>query len=134
MKFRKRMRGETGELRMLDIAPLIDIVFLLLIFFMLTSNLIVQPGIRVSLPKAITSEALYKKGLVIIINEKNELFLNERPISMGELINLLGIVAKDEKSVLIKADRRSSVGKIVEIWDLCRDEGVSEINVATSGE
>jgi biopolymer transport protein ExbD len=55
-------------------------------------------------------------------------------ITMSELASRLRIAARENKPLLIKADRRASLGKVVEVWDLCRDEGISQINIATSQE
>ena len=131
MRFKRRTELKKGQL---DIAPLIDVVFLLLIFFMLTSSFIFQPGIKVNLPKAVTSEALHEKSLVILITNSDVIYLNDRAITTKELNSRLRIAAKEKKPLLIKADRRASMGKIVEIWDMCRDTGISQINIATSQE
>lgn len=131
MKFKRHVELEKGQL---DIAPLIDIVFQLLIFFMLTSSFIFQPGIKVNLPKAVTSEVIHEKSLIILVTGNNYIYLNDRMISMSELASRLRIAAKENKPLLIKADRRASLGKVVEVWDLCRDEGISQINIATSQE
>jgi biopolymer transport protein ExbD len=131
MKFKRRTELEKGRL---DIVPLIDVVFLLLIFFMLTSSFIFQPGIKVNLPKAITSEVVHKKSLVILITKDNTVYLNERAITMDELTTRLTIAAKEARPLLIQADREASLGKVVEVWDLCREEGITQINIATLHE
>ena len=129
MKLKRRVFLEKGRL---DIAPLIDIVFLLLIFFMLTSSFIFQPGIKINLPKALTSEVIQRENLIIIITQDNSLYINERKLSAEELASRLKIAGKESKPILIKADRKASVGKVVEIWDLCRAEGIQKINIATT--
>jgi len=131
MKFKRRTELKKGQL---DIAPLMDVIFLLLIFFMLTSSFIFQPGIKVNLPKAVTSEALHEKSLVILITNTDVIYLNDRAITTKELNSRMRIAAKEKKPLLIKADRRASMGKIVEIWDMCREAGISQINIATSQE
>ena len=129
MRFKRRALLEKGQL---DIAPLIDIIFLLLIFFMLTSSFIFQPGIKINLPKALTSEVIQRENLIIIITEDNALYINERLIERDELSSRLKIAGRESKPILIKADRKASLGKVVEIWDLCRVEGVQKISIATS--
>ncbi|MFH1848272.1 MAG: biopolymer transporter ExbD [Candidatus Omnitrophota bacterium] len=131
MRFRRHVELEKGQL---DIAPLIDVVFNLLIFFMLTSSFIFQPGIKINLPKAVTSEVLHEKSLIIMITSHNHIYLNDRAITAAELNSRLKLAAKENKPLLIKADRRASLGKVVEIWDMCRDEGISQINIATAQE
>jgi len=133
MKFKRHTELKKGQL-VIDIAPLIDMIFQLLIFFMLTSSFIFQPGIKVNLPKAVTSEAIHEKSLVILVTNSDLVYLNERAITKEELNSRLRIAAREKKPLLIKADRRASMGKIVEIWDMCRDAGISQINIATSQE
>ena len=129
MRFKRRIFLEKGKL---DIAPLIDVIFLLLVFFMLTSSFIFQPGIKINLPKAITSEVIQKENLIVIIKEDNSIFINERSVAEEELFSRLKIAAKESKPILIKADREASLGKVVEIWDVCRAEGIEKINIATT--
>jgi biopolymer transport protein ExbD len=121
-------------LKQIDIAPLIDMVFQLLIFFMLTSNFIMQPGIKVNLPKAVTSEMIKEETLEILISAENILYLNGRVTTTQELESIIKRIAKKNPPVLIKADKRASLGRVVEIWDICRDTGVSQVNIATSQE
>ena len=129
MKLKRTVFLEKGRL---DITPLIDVVFLLLIFFMLTSSYIFQPGIRVNLPKAVTSEVLKKELLIVTITEDGDVFINERPIGGDELVSRITIAARDDQPLLIRADKKSDLGKVIEIWDICRQVDVRQINIATT--
>ncbi len=131
MRLRHRLELEHG-LTQLDIAPLIDVVFLLLMFFLLTSNFVVQPGIRVHLPKAVTSEVVQERNLVVLVTAENLVYLNERLITFDELRHQLAGVVGEHLPVLIKADRGASLGRVVEVWDLCRETGITQINIATN--
>ncbi len=131
MKFRRHMELEHG-LKQIDIAPLIDIIFQLLIFFMLTSSFIIQPGIKVNLPKAVTSEVVKFDNVEIVISGENVAYVNGKVTTAQEMDLLLKQAAKKNQSVLIKSDKRASLGKVVEVWDMCRDAGVIQINIATN--
>lgn len=131
MRFKRHVQFEKGYL---DIAPLIDCIFLLLIFFLLTSNFIFQPGIKIDLPKAVTSEVVQENTLVITVTSDNRFYLNEMPITFVELKNKLKRTSGKEKPILIKADRDVELGRVVSIWDFCRDIGVTQINIATNQE
>jgi len=133
MRFKRHMKLEHG-LRQIDIAPLIDVVFQLIIFFMLTSSFVMQPGIKVNLPKAVTSEVLNYENLDLVVSSENVVYLNGKVITMDELRSLLKQAAKRKQSVLIKSDRRASLGRVVEIWDMARDLGITQINIATDQE
>lgn len=129
MKFKRRVFLETGKL---DIAPLINVVFLLLIFFMLTSSFILQPGVRVNLPRAVTSEVLMKDVLVVAVTEAGDLYVNDRPATHDELVSRVKMASRNKQAILIKADKNVNLGKVIAVWDLCRQEDVRQISVATT--
>ena len=132
MRFERLKRRTEIKKGQLDIAPLIDVVFLLLIFFMLTSNFVVQPGIRVSLPKAVSSEVIRSENLIVTLTGQDLIFLNDQPTTIQELTPQIRQAAQDDKTVLLKADTNASLGRVVEIWDLCRESGIPQINIATN--
>lgn len=129
MKFKRKVFLEKGRL---DITPLIDVVFLLLIFFMLTSSFIFQPGIRVNLPKAVTSEVLHRELLVVTVTADNDILVNERPVTSDELISRITVAARDDQALLIRSDKSADMGKVIEIWDICRQMDIRQINIATT--
>ena len=129
MKFKRSISIEKGSL---DIAPLIDVIFLLLIFFMLTSSFILQPGIKVNLPKAVTSEVLQRELLIITVTDGNKVFIDERPVNQDELVSRISLASKQEQPLLIRADKKADVGKVIEIWDICRRVDVKQVNIATT--
>jgi len=129
MRFKRRHK-ETSLL--IDLTPIINVFFLLFIFFMFTSSFIFQPGIKVSLPKAVTGEVIQQDGATLIITKDDLMYMNEREISSEEILSRLKIMAKNKTALLIKADSKASLGRIVEIWDMCRREGVSQADIATS--
>ncbi|MCM8801435.1 MAG: biopolymer transporter ExbD [Candidatus Omnitrophica bacterium] len=133
MRFRKHMELEHG-LRQIDIAPLIDMVFQLLIFFMLTSSFVMQTGIKINLPKASSPETVRFENIEIIISRENVAYFNGRVVTTQELITHVKEIAKKKLPILIKADRHASLGRVVEIWDICRQAGISQINIATTQE
>ncbi|MDP2912424.1 MAG: biopolymer transporter ExbD [Candidatus Omnitrophota bacterium] len=128
MRFKRRVRIGEG---LVDLTPLVNVFFLLFVFFAFTSSFIFQPGIKVNLPKAVTSEVIQQENVVIMITGDDRIYLNDREISHDELISKLRLIAREKAALLIKADSRASLGKIVEVWDMCRNEGVSQVNIAT---
>ncbi|MDD5440546.1 MAG: biopolymer transporter ExbD [Candidatus Omnitrophica bacterium] len=131
MRFKRGVSIQKGEL---DLIPLVNIIFLLFIFFIITSGFIFQPGLTVDLPRVVTSEIIPKESLEVVVAKNNTVYLNERPVTDEELISRFRIAAREGKPVLIKADRQGAFGSVVRILDLCRQEGVRGINVATTQE
>lgn len=135
MRFRKHLELEKGQ-KEINITPLVDMVFLLLIFFMLSSSFIVLPGIKVNLPKAVTSEVIKDKNIVVTVNNNNVIYLNDKPITPKELTDHLQDIVKKKqgKPLLIKADKDTQLGSVVRVWDICRKVGITQINIATLQE
>ncbi len=133
MRFKRHMELEHG-LKQIDIVPLINMVLLLLIFFILTPSFIMQSGIKVDLPRAVTSEVVKYENVEVVISSENVIYINGKIVTLQELKTLLKQTAKAKGSILIKADRRASLGRIVEVWDMCRDLGITQINIATNQE
>lgn len=131
MKFKRHNKLEYG-LRQIDIAPMIDCVFLLLIFFMLTSSFTFQSGINVKLPKAVTSDVIKDENIIVTITGENVIYLNGVVTTLKELTGTLQKFDYKTKPLLIRSDRRASVGRVVEVWDLCRDLGIERIHIATN--
>jgi len=131
IRFKTFTREEAG-LKQIDIAPLIDVVFQLLIFFMLTSSFLSVPGINVKLPKALTSEVIEHRNLTIVITSQNILYIDDKPIVLTDIENLIKKNKYD--SVFIKADKDANLGSLVSIWDICKRNGIEKIGLATTSE
>lgn len=116
-----------------DTAPLIDIIFQQLIFFLLTSSFVMHPGIRVNLPKANTSKTLTASNIVLTLTKDHVIYWDEEVVTLKELKLRLRKTG-GEKPVLIRADRHAYVNKLIELWDLCRDTGYKEVHIATLSE
>jgi biopolymer transport protein ExbD len=101
---------------------------------MLTSSFVMQPGIKVKLPRAVTSEAVKFENLEILVTAENVIYLNGAVISAQELKTVFKQAGRRGQAVLIKSDKRASLGRVVEIWDLARDMGIAQINIATNQE
>ena len=131
MRFRKSARIEAG-LRQIDIVPLIDVVFLLLVFFMLTSSFVDIPGISIKLPKALTSEEINRRSLTIAVSSEDIIYIANKPHTMQEIEEFFKSGRYD--SIFIKADRDSSLGVVVEVWDVCKRFDIEKIGIATTYE
>lgn len=120
------------EKGMIDLTPMVNVFFLLFVFFLFTSSFIFQPGIKVSLPKAVTSEVMQLDNVTITVTGDDKIYLEDKQITREELAGRLKVLAREKMGLLIRADSRAPLGRIVEIWDACRTEGVSQINIATN--
>ena len=118
----------------LNITSLIDVVLLLLIFFMLTTRFIEQPGMKLELPQSETSENIIAQNLELVVISDTEIRLNGEVIEMEDLRNKFEtiLLQLEEKTLILKADKTVSHGSIVEIMDIARLSGMEKIVIATS--
>ena len=98
---------------------------------MLSSAFTFQSGINISLPKAVTSDAIKEENIIISITSENIIYYKGKIIAVKELEQELSKHSAQKRLILIKADRRASVGRIVDIWNLCRKLNIEQINIAT---
>ncbi len=117
IEFRRNKKVKAG----LNIAPLIDMVFLLLVFFMLSSHFISQPGIKITLPEAQTAK-LHEEDIVVFIGEDSLIYLDGRELGFEELFAGLKdkFEAGGKRSVVIRADEKINLGLAVKIMDIAR--------------
>lgn len=120
----------------LNIAPLIDVVFLLLIFFMLSSYFVMQPGIKITLPTAITAKLHPEEDIVIFITSDDRLYLNDKPVFLETLLGRLQIVLKESevKTVIIKADEKIDLGLAVRVMDIAREAKAEGVVISTKAK
>ncbi|NIO07102.1 MAG: biopolymer transporter ExbD [Deltaproteobacteria bacterium] len=131
MRFRTPQKTQNS---FIDIAPFVDTVFNLLIFFALSLNFISTPGIRVNLPKSTAQEIVRKeKDLRIVVTSANELFLNEQAVQRNDLAKHLADAAQsnNQTQILIQADEQVSHGTVVWVMDQARQAGLNRLAIIT---
>ena len=133
MQLRKRVGTHQKLNATLNLTPLIDVVFQLLIFFMLSSNFVMQPGVKVELPKAKAVTLQERENLILTITKNNELFVNEQRVTLGQLPNVLleRATAGGHTTLFIKPDRRVATGLLVETMGIAKSVGIQSIGIAT---
>jgi biopolymer transport protein ExbD len=120
----------------INITSLIDVIFMLLLFFMITSTFLEQPGIKLELPTAQTSTHAEPQEYVLTVDKKGELFLNRRPLAMADLEAEIKKAMPDMKdaALVLKADQEISHGLVVRIMDLAKRGGVRKLIIGTKPE
>ncbi|MBF0523383.1 MAG: biopolymer transporter ExbD [Candidatus Omnitrophica bacterium] len=131
MNFRKYKKLAYAS-EQINIVPLVNVALLLLIFFIFSFFLNFEHGLNIKFPKAITSDVLKEENLVVTITRENVVYFNGKVATLKELEGVLKTSANQGHSLLIKADRRASMGRVVDIWNICRRSGIEKINIATN--
>lgn len=115
----------------MDMTAMIDVVFQQLIFFMLTSSFVFQPGVKVHLPRTVTTDVAQGESLSVTVSKGDHLYLGSSVMTLQELRARLSKGARGGQPVMIQADKEASMGRVVEVWDLCRSLGITQVNIAT---
>lgn len=115
-----------------DLTPMIDVVFLLLIFFMLSSSFVQVSGIPVVLPQAAASSDMSVDKLVVSIDKHNQLYFNDHLMDWNSLTEKLNQCKVDwnANTVIVRADRSTEYGSVVKMMSLARSLGLN-VYVAT---
>jgi biopolymer transport protein ExbD len=116
----------------LDLTPMIDVVFLLLIFFMLTS-IFAKPLLPLELPEALTGQVSEDPMITVTIGRDGTVHLDEVEVSPERFLILLGtmLAGRAERDISLRSDQRVPFGKVVEIMDLAKQAGAENIAVVT---
>ncbi len=119
----------------MDLAPLIDVVFQLLIFFMLTSTF-AQPAMKLILPQAAMTDLAQQETIVISIDKQGEIFLNNRLTTFDFLKSDLQEVIKkyNDHSVHVKGDQDMPYKFFVQVMDLAKQAGATHVHIVHEGK
>ena len=122
---------------LLDVTPMIDIVFQLVLFFMVSTTFISSPGIQVDLPRSSAQTILTENDdLNIWMTVEGAVYVNDDPVDLKELRSRLHQAAERNPSTLIivKADTGVQHGRVVQVMDLARAEGLTRLAIATEAQ
>jgi biopolymer transport protein ExbD len=115
------------------LTSLIDIVFLLLIYFLLTTNFMVEQGIDVDLPDSKSSEPQTRQEITVYVDQSGNIYLGKQPVNFNNLFDLLREKIKEnpEKLVMIKADGSIVLDRAVQVMDVAQAAGAKQLFLAT---
>lgn len=132
MRFRQRKSQEIG----VDMSPLIDMVFILLIFFMVSSTFVKDMKLDLNRPGASSASKASSKVIRVYIDKAGDTYVDAQPVKIwaiqGKLRDMLRVSA--ERSVLVVTDDGIEVNKLIEVVDQCRMGGAKDVAVATEKE
>lgn len=136
MKFKTKREGIRSNV---DMTPMIDIVFQLILFFLVSTTFATLPGIKLNLPQSHTAESTSLMGITITAGSDGALYFNDKEVSMiglgEELLTFdTGTTKKEEFPVSLEADSEVTNGTIVKIFDVIRESGYCVINLRTTAE
>lgn len=125
----RRKKADTS----LNTAPLIDIVFLLLIFFVLSSQFISHKGFKVKLPEAVGAQMKNNERVTVFIDSEGAVFLNDLEVKFDQLKNCIRseLNQASTKIVVIKADENTALGLAVKVMDAAKEANANGLVIST---
>jgi biopolymer transport protein ExbD len=122
-----------------DFTPMIDVVFQLILFFLVSTTFSVLPGISVNLPKSSTAQSTAADGITITASVDGQMFVNDIPVSFESIDSVLagvdtGSRKRAEFPVTLEADDQVTNGTIVQIFDALRRNGYSSVSLRTTNK
>ena len=115
-----------------DMTPMLDIVFIMLIFFIVTTSFVKESGLEVNRPTANTAETVKKGNIMIAVSDTDAIWIDKRRVELGAVranVEQL-LVENPESAVIIQADKNSKSGIVVEVMDQIKLAGVENISIA----
>jgi biopolymer transport protein ExbD len=131
-----KLISEKKKKVLLNITPLVDVLLILIVFFVVTSTFMEQPGIKLELPKSQTADLQRIEKAVLIVSEDSKLYFRNKEVSLNELPAILSDAMQEsiDKSLIISADKVVHHGLIISIMDIARQSGVQKLVVSTEPE
>ncbi len=118
----------------INLTPMLDVVFIMLIFFIVTATFIKEPGVDVQRPIAVTGQAVTNQNILIAITENNTIWFDKTELQEHQLRSVIEKMhAENPKGALvIQADAKSTAEKVALVIDAAKKAGVLDISLATS--
>jgi len=131
-RFRESISDDSSEMG-IDISPLIDCVFILLIFFIVTTTFVEETGVDVDKPQAASAVRLEKNSILLALTDKGEVVYGGREIGISGVQPLVKrMLQKEDLPVIVQADAVAQSGLLVRVIDQAKLAGAVKVSVATS--
>ncbi|NBB92987.1 MAG: biopolymer transporter ExbD [Gammaproteobacteria bacterium] len=129
-------RHATKDEPEINITPMLDIVFIMLIFFIVTTSFIRETGVEVNKPEALTAEPRPQGNVLIAIRDNDEIWMNKQQIEIHEVKSEVERARAEnpESAVVLIADRGARTGMLVQVMDQVQSAGINRISVSAEPE
>ena len=128
----RRRRNRAEDDSQIDMTPMLDVVFIMLIFFIVTTSFVRESGLEVNRPSASTATEQTKSGIFVAINETGEIYIDRKLVDLQRVRASLErlVASQGEVGLVIQADEQTRHGVVVKVMDAAREAGIQQISVA----
>ncbi|ODP99897.1 MULTISPECIES: ExbD/TolR family protein [Salinivibrio] len=133
---KRRYSNEGNDEAAIDMTPMLDIVFIMLIFFIVTTSFVKEAGIDVNRPSANTAQTVSKGNIMVAVGPAGDVWVDKRRVEVGAVrANIERLRAESpEGAVVIQADQEASAGVVVDVMDQIKMAGVDSISIAAKSK
>ncbi|HCM48127.1 MAG TPA: biopolymer transporter ExbD [Colwellia sp.] len=126
------MLQDQDEKEEIDMTPMLDVVFILLIFFIVTASFVKEAGIDVNRPEAATAVKKERANILVAISDKGDIWINKRKVDIRSVqANIERLKAENPQgTVVIQADKKSTTETLIKVMDSARAAGVYDVSIA----
>ncbi len=128
-------RRSSGSSTAIDMTPMIDLIFLLLIFFIVTTSFVKETGVEVEKPVASTAQKREDSSVLIAVTSEGRIFMDNEEVDIRSVRGRVSVMLSDnpKAAAVVIADKNARVETVVEIMDQCRLAGVNHVSLAAKG-
>ena len=132
MRHLNQMLQDQDEKEDIDMTPMLDVVFILLIFFIVTASFVKEAGIDVNRPEAATAVKKERANILVAISDKGDIWINKRKVDVRSVqANIERLKAENPQgTVVIQADQKSTTDTLIKVMDSARAAGVYDVSIA----
>ncbi|AZM96298.1 ExbD/TolR family protein [Vreelandella venusta] len=129
---RRRSIDATADSNEVNLTPMLDVVFIMLIFFIVTTSFIKESGVEIERPEAAAASPRPDAQVLIAVTPEGAVWVDGKPVDVHRIGQQVADMLSDDGSVVIQADRESTTGLLIEVMDRLKQAGVDQIAVAAS--
>jgi len=136
MSIRTRQSATEDDESEVNLTPMLDVVFIMLIFFIVTASFVREAGIQVERPSAVNTDLIKSGNILVAISQNGEVWIQKRRVGIDQVrSNIERLLAESPKaSVIVQADRKSKNGVFVKVMDQAKQAGAQQVAIAALEE
>lgn len=129
----RRVKSAEEQEGAIDLTPMLDVVFIMLIFFIVTASFVKESGIQVNKPSAVTANKVDNAKILVAINDNQEFWIDKQRVDKRSVkVRIERLAAENPKgAVVVQADNGANAESVAHVLDMARDAGVVDVSLST---
>lgn len=129
---RRRLQADNGDASEVNLTPMLDVVFIMLIFFIVTTSFIKESGVEIERPQSSAASPRPDAQVMVALTAEGAVWVDGQPVDAHRVGSEVAALVSDQGSVVIQADKQSTTGLLIDVMDRLREAGVEDVAVAAT--